>query len=288
MADVQVPRLNGVIKALEAGQIAFAPFSATERGAAQAINSAPYDGIVLENEHSPYDIKNIQDTMQYMLNRRQIVTSGTLAPAVVPMVRIPPNAGSTNWVAKQVLDIGVFGIMWPHIDSVEEARSAIQAMRYPKPEGHAIREPFGLRGDAPTNAALYWGLTGPEYYARADVWPLNPQGELLAILQIESPKGVKNLPKIIEDVPGIGVILIGEGDLSQELGHPREYDHPDVDKYIQEIVDICKAHNMPCGHPHVDQNNVEKIIDRGFRFLMPSPERTFNALNKGRSYAKRN
>ena len=64
MADTQIPRLNGVIKALEAGQIAFAPFSATERGAAQAINSAPYDGIVLENEHSPYDIKNIHRRLQ--------------------------------------------------------------------------------------------------------------------------------------------------------------------------------------------------------------------------------
>jgi hypothetical protein len=58
---------------------------------------------------------------------------GTLAPKVTPLVRIPPNGGEMNqWIAKQVLDIGVFGIIFPHVSTVDEARNAVSACRYPR------------------------------------------------------------------------------------------------------------------------------------------------------------
>jgi hypothetical protein len=102
--------------------------------AAQAIAAASYDGVVFEMEHNPYDIRTLRDCMQYMLDRAQIVKSGSLAPAVAPFVRIPPNGGEMNqFIAKQVLDIGVYGIVWPHVSTVEEARNAVQACRYPRP-----------------------------------------------------------------------------------------------------------------------------------------------------------
>ena len=279
----ELPRLNGVIRALEQGQTAFVTFSTADPASAQAINAAPYDGVVFEMEHNIYDIKTLKDTLQYMLNRRQILTSGTLSPAVTPIVRIPPNSGESNWIAKQVLDIGAYGIVWPHIDTIEDAMGAITSMRYPKPEGHPLRNPFGLRGDAPFTAATFWGVTPPEYYARADLWPMDPKGEIIAILMIESQRGIKNLPKILKEVPGIGIILTGEGDLCQDMGHPRQYDHPDVVAAMKDILDICKAHKVPNGHPHVDAGNVEKLVADGYGFLMPSPERTFNALAKGRA-----
>src|SRR5947199_110395 len=106
-----------------------------------------------------------------MLDRRQIAQRG-VAPAVTPIVRIPPNQGQANWVATQVLDIGVYGIIWPHVDTVEDAYNAVAAMRYPRVEGRPLREPFGRRGDAPQRAVTYWGIAQQEYYARADVWPL--------------------------------------------------------------------------------------------------------------------
>ena len=54
--------------------------------------------------------------------------------------------------------------------------------------------------------------------------------------------GIKNLPDILKNVPGIGVILIGEGDLSQELGIPRQYDHPTLrSRHMAQIVATCKA-----------------------------------------------
>ncbi len=88
-----------------------------------------------------------------------------------------------------------------------------------------LYEPAGIRGDGPTAAVRYWGVTQQEYYERADVWPLNPKGEIFVILMIEDTEGIENLTDILKNVPGIGAILIGEGDLSQELGYPRQYEH---------------------------------------------------------------
>src|SRR5271154_1272678 len=125
-----IPRLNGAIRALDSGKPAFVTFSPGEVGSAITLSTAPYDGVVFEMEHNPYDIKALRDCLQYMLNRAQILKSGSLAPAVAPMVRIPPNGGELNqFIAKQVLDSGVYGIVWPHVSTVAEARNAVQACR---------------------------------------------------------------------------------------------------------------------------------------------------------------
>jgi 4-hydroxy-2-oxoheptanedioate aldolase len=281
MADT--PRLNGVIAALEQGKPAFVSFCAAEIGVAQAINTASYDGVVFEMEHRPYDIRALRDCLQYMLDRRQILQRGTLAPAVTPFVRIPPNGGeASQWVAKQVLDQGVYGIVWPHVSTVDEARNAVTACRYPRPRSAQYFEPAGQRGDAPAAAARYWGLSQQEYYARADVWPLNPQGEILVAIMCEEVRAIKNLPKMLENVAGIGVVIIGEGDLSQDLGFPRQYDHPTVAAAMDEILAICKQYNVPCGHPHVDTKNVEALLEKGFGYLMPAPVYSYAALELGR------
>jgi 4-hydroxy-2-oxoheptanedioate aldolase len=138
------------------------------------------------------------------------------------------------------------------------------------------------RGDAPAAAARYWGLSQQEYYARADVWPLNPQGEILVAIMCEEVRAIKNLPKMLEEVPGIGVVIIGEGDLSQDLGFPRQYDHPSVAAAMDEILAICKQYTVPCGHPHVDTKNVEALLEKGFRYLMPAPVYSYAALELGR------
>ena len=283
-----IPRLNGVIKALEEGKIAFAGFSPADIESATAAAGSAYDGIVFEMEHGPMDMPGLRHALQYMLDRRQILERGTLAPKVTPMVRIPPNGGEMNqWIAKQVLDIGVFGIIFPHISSVDEAWNAVGACRYPRLKEAPLYDPPGIRGDAPARAARYWGLTQQEYYTRADVWPLAPQGEILVVIQCEDTRAIDNLPGILKEVPGIGVVLIGEGDLSQELGHPRQYDHPVVADAINAILKICKEHNVPCGHPHPDGKNIERLVAGGYRFLMPSMGRSFGVLDQGRKLAGR-
>ena len=286
MADI--PRLNGVIRALEQGQPTFTAFTIGDIENALAFSQSKYDGVVFEMEHNPWDVRMLRDCLQYMLNRRQIADAKSVAPAVTPMVRIPPNGGELSQVfAKQALDLGVYGIIWPHIATVGQARNAVAACRYPRLKTAPLYEPAGLRGDGPTAAARYWGLTQQEYYARADVWPLNPKGEIFVILMIEDTEGIRNLDAILAQVPGIGAILIGEGDLSQELGVPRQYEHPEVLKHMAQIVATCRKHSVPVGHPHVDAANVERVLKEGYRFLMAAPTRGYAALEKGKQLAGR-
>src|SRR6059036_2977029 len=94
-------------------------------------------------------------------------------------------------------------------------------------------------------------------------------------------------PSPISMVPGIGTILIGEGDLSQELGYPRQYEHPAVLAAIAQVVRTCKEHNVVVGHPHAEANNVERLIAEGFRFLMCAPVRSYASLDKGRQLTGR-
>ena len=284
-----IPRLNGVIAALEAGQPTFTAFATPDVPTAVAFStSTDYDGIVFEMEHNAWDSLVLRDCLQYMLNRGQIAKSGSLAPTVTPMVRVPPNGNEmAQWQAKQALDLGVYGVVWPHVSSVEEAYNAVAACRYPRLKDAPLYEPAGIRGDGPTTAVRYWGLTQQEYYRKADVWPLAPEGEILVILMIEDTAGINSLSDILKNVPGVGAVLIGEGDLSQELGYPRQYEHPVVLEAMAEIVNTCKENNVAVGHPHVNAGNVQRILDEGYTFLMAAPVRSTPGLDKGLELAGR-
>jgi 4-hydroxy-2-oxoheptanedioate aldolase len=239
-------------------------------------------------EHNPYDIRAFRDCLQYMLNRGQIARSGSVAPAVAPFARIPPNGGEkAQFQAKQVLDLGAFGIIWPHVSTVEQAYNAVAACRYPRLKNKPLYEPAGIRGDGPTQAVRYWGIGQQEYYERADVWPLNPKGEIFVILMIEDTEGINNLKDILQNVPGIGAVLIGEGDLSQELGYPRQYEHKVVLEAMAQIVNTCKEAGVVVGHPHVEAGNVERIVKEGYRFLMCAPVRSYGHLDKARQVVGR-
>src|SRR5487761_2057132 len=264
-----IPRLNGVIRALEQDQPTFTAFTIADIENALAFSQSKYDGVVFEMEHNPWDIRMLRDCLQYMLNRRQIADAKSVAPAVTPLVRIPANGGELSQVfAKQALDLGVYGIVWPHIATVEEAENAVAACRYPRLSSAPLYRPAGLRGDGPTAACRYWGISQQEYYERADVWPLNPAGEILVILMIEDTTGINNLDKILGEVPGIGALLIGEGDLSQELGYPRQYEHPLVLEHMARVREVAARHDVPVGHPHVSVDNIERVVEEGYRLLM--------------------
>jgi 4-hydroxy-2-oxoheptanedioate aldolase len=273
-------RLNNVIRALEQGEIPVLAFTPPTVENAIALSTAAYDGVIFEAEHNAYDIKDLRDCLQYMLNRKQIAERASIVPAVTPIVRIPPNGSEMNqWCAKQVLDIGAYGVVWPHVSTAEEAYNAVSACRYPRPIDAPDAEPQGQRGDSPVAAARYWGVPQAEYYAKADVWPLSPQGEILVVIMCEDVHAIDNLPEILREVRGIGAVLIGEGDLSQNLGHPRQYEHPAVVEAMSAIRRICKEHDVPCGHPHVDAANAQRVVDEGYRLLVAAPSRSYPGLD---------
>src|SRR5207237_9180783 len=90
MADL--PRLNNIIRALEAGQRALTCFAPAHVDSAIALSASKYDGCVFEMEHNPWDSGRLRDCLQYMLNRAQIAKDG-LVPAVAPLVRIHVSGG---------------------------------------------------------------------------------------------------------------------------------------------------------------------------------------------------
>jgi 4-hydroxy-2-oxoheptanedioate aldolase len=119
------------------------------------------------------------------------------------------------------------------------------------------------------------------------VWPLAPKGEIFVVIQIEDQAGVENLSDMLKNVPGIGAVLIGEGDLSQELGYPRQYEHPEVLASMAKIVETCKKHNVIVGHPHVEPENMERVVGEGYRFLMTNAPRNYSKLDKLKAFIGR-
>ncbi|WP_228644414.1 HpcH/HpaI aldolase/citrate lyase family protein [Microtetraspora sp. AC03309] len=278
-------RLNRVISGLAEGRHVFASFAAADPAIAVEFATTDYDAVVFETEHKPWDVIALRDSLQYLLNRDRILRGDSLTP----LVRIPANgAEKAQWHAKQALDLGAYGVVWPHITSVDEAHNAVAACRYPRLPGTPRYEPAGMRGDSPAAAARYWGVTTKEYYAKSDVWPLDPDGEILIAIMIESRRGVENLPDILDQVPGIGLVIPGEGDLSQELGVPRQYDHPRVMESKRRILEVCAERGIAVGHPHVTADNVKQVLEDGYRFLMTAPVRSYPGLELGRTLTRSN
>jgi 4-hydroxy-2-oxoheptanedioate aldolase len=275
-----LPRLNGLIRALESGRHAFSLFSPIEPDTAVALRASSYDGVVFEGEHQGWDIRTLRDSLQFLLDRGQIARSGSVAPQITPLARVPANGVEMNqFLAKQALDLGCYGIMWPHVSTMAEAYNAVAACRYPRLKDKPLYEPQGIRGDGPFQAQRYWGVTPDEYYQRADVWPLAPQGELLCVLQIEDTAGIANLRDMLKEVPGIGAIVIGIGDLSQEFGIPRQTEHKLVLDAMAEVRSICAEFGVIVGHPSVTPASAERILSEGYRWLMCPAPRSFATLD---------
>lgn len=283
-----IPRLNGLIRAMEQGKPALSLFAPIETDVAISLQPSAYDGVCFEGEHQGWDIRGLRDALQFLLNRAQILSDRSLAPRITPIARVPANGIEMNqFLAKQALDLGCYGIMWPHISTVAEAYNAVAACRYPRLKDKPLYEPAGIRGDGPFQAQRYWGLSAEEYYARADVWPLAATGEILCVLQIEDTQGIGNLRDILREVPGIGAIVIGIGDLSQELGFPRQTEHPAVREAMAEIVAICTEADVVVGHPSVSVANARSIIDQGYGWLMCPAPRSFATVDAVRDFTGR-
>src|SRR5256885_12898954 len=132
----EIPRLNGVIGALEQGKTAFVGFGSVDNETATALASSNLDGVAFEMEHAPMSSPALRDALQSMLDRRQIVDSGTLAPKVTPMVRIPPNGGEMNQrIVKQGLDIGAGRVLFPPPGTPGRGRTPPHPRPQPSPSG---------------------------------------------------------------------------------------------------------------------------------------------------------
>ncbi len=246
-----------------------------------------YDMVMIEMEHEGLSFNNLRTSLQFLLNRKRVAEGGGLMADPTPVVRIPPNTREQNqWVIKQALDTGVYGLILPHLDTVEGAMSAVQSARYPQVPGVADFEPHGERGWWQRIAPRYWGLSAAEYYDAADLWPLDPDGNMLLMGIVEEPTGVGNLPDILREVKGIGAIWAGPGDMSVALGHKGNAGHPEVQEMLLRILGICKDAGVPCA-VGCTAEEVPMRLEQGFSILITAPTRTAGGLAEGRRIAGR-
>jgi|TARA_B110000208_G_scaffold191342_1_gene257892 4-hydroxy-2-oxoheptanedioate aldolase len=282
-------RLNKAIELLENDSPAFGLLAFDySLNNARSLSRSGLDFVIIDMEHAPFDVEKLRLFLLGMTDKRAIAEKGNLQPDVIPIVRIPAT-GKEDFLAqaKQVLDVGAFGVMYPSISTKAEAELAVRATRYPQLGGVEDYEPNGLRGRNPSNAVWYWGVT--DYYAKADVWPLDPAGELLAVIQIETEKGVENIDDILS-VPGVGVIFIGPSDLSADMGFASA-SAPEVEAAIQVVLQSCIENKVACAIT-TNQNTVEGRLQQGFRFVTVGLDgglsaRTSEALRRGRKASGR-
>ena len=246
-----------------------------------------YDMVMIEMEHEGFSFNNLRASLQFLLNRKRIADGGGLQADPTPVVRIPPNTRETNqWMIKQTLDTGVYGLILPHLDTVEGAMAAVQAARYPQVPGVADFEPHGERGWWQRIAPRYWGLSAAEYYDAADVWPLDPDGNILLMGIVEEPTGVQNLPDILRQVKGIGAIWAGPGDMSVAMGHRGNAGHPEVQEMLLRILATCKDAGVPCA-TGCTAEEVPMRLEQGFSIIITAPSRSADGLAEGRRLAGR-
>lgn len=251
--------LNPVVAKLAEGRTVYGLQASADMsiGLARTAARAPVDYIYVDMEHNPLDLPALYHFHLAMIDRAMVLKKGNLQPNVALMARFPPEADESDWVVKQALDMGLHGVFFNGVDTPEQARAAVSYMRYPPRRDAKYPMPKGVRGAGPANATWIWGVTTAEYERHADVWPLNPEGDLLATMMIESADGLANVDRIAA-VPGVGALFIGNAnDLSHGLGVPQ--DHPDVEAARQKILAACKAHKIAC---NITANNADEIVRR--------------------------
>jgi 4-hydroxy-2-oxoheptanedioate aldolase len=244
---------------------------------AREVARAPVDFVYADLEHNPLDFPALHMFLLGMTDRGMVLRKGNLQPSVALFARFPPEADESQWVVKQALDIGLHGVIFNGVDTPEQALFAVRTMRYPQMRDAKYHEPNGIRGSGPGNATWIWGLSGEEYERHADVWPLNPDGDLLATMMIESVEGLKNLDKIAA-VPGVGALFPGAGgDLSRSLGVRQNT--PEVEDAFQQILRACKTHKVACAITATSGNDVAKRVREGWTIIRS----TVPAITAGRA-----
>ena len=210
----------------------------------------------------------------------------------VPVTSKAPNISSpetpadpakyVNNISRQ-LNVGVSTIAFVEVDNAEELRQGIAAMRF-KSNG-------GVRPDDVGNAPKYWGISEAEYRKRADVWPLNPEGDLVVMAIVETKEGLSNVREIAQ-VKGLSILAPGAGTLgrvfSTTVDGKSVRDDVAWEAAIQQVLIACKEFKLPCAYP-VNENDIETRMKQGFNvgILQSFNDAAFRAVAKGRQLAGR-
>jgi 2-keto-3-deoxy-L-rhamnonate aldolase RhmA len=182
---------------------------------AEGMGCAGFDWAVVDMEHTPLDMMEVIHLLQAI--------AGT---PMLPITRVPWN---DTVMVKRVLDAGAQTIMFPFVQTVEEAKKAVAAAKYP---------PHGVRGMAAMSRGSRFG-TLKDYFKVANE-------AVSVIVQIETPEAMSRMQEIAS-VEGVDSVFIGPGDLSGAMGHVGNLMHPEVVELMAQGVKVCHAAGKPVG-----------------------------------------
>jgi 4-hydroxy-2-oxoheptanedioate aldolase len=202
--------------------------------AAEVVAGSGFDWLLFDTEHSPSDV-------EIVLSLLQAVSAYDVSPIVRP-------ASNDTVLIKRYLDIGVQTLLIPYVQSAEEARSAVAAIRY---------APDGVRGVSALTRATRFGRV--EGYAR------RAAEELCLLVQIETQQALDEL-EAIAAVDGVDGVFIGPADLAASLGHVGDQGHPNVKAAVEDAVQRIRANGKPAGILTGDTAFAQRCIEIGTTF----------------------
>lgn len=287
------PRINRAIELLMQDQPLYYVGGHTghvltyEQGIEDAGTWADYINVGME--HGAFNMAGLDEYMRGLIDGGP-TRSGHRTPTVI--VEAPVEATteaivrSNAWQFRQILARGVHGILLCQAESADAVRAFVEACRYPI-NRIGVGEGLGIGGrgvgSEPT-AAPVWGLDRDDYLRLAEPWPLNPEGELLLGVKIESAAAIPHIEEILS-VPGLGFAEMGPGDLSLSLGYlqqPRPFP-PEMVEVRQRVRAACHAHGMAFLESALPDDVIAKI-DEGARIIAGHRE---DVAQIGRAHTRR-
>ena len=237
-------------------------------------------------DYNSYSTANADRFMGYMA--AILAAGGSMAShafiSKAPIIHSNPEAAVARIVEQ--LNAGHAGIILQQVESADEVRTALAAMRFKSKGGTRPDDGIGL-------AAAYWGLSKEQYREKADPWPLNKNGELVLWAIIESKKGIANVREIAA-VPGLTVLTVGAGTLggvfsSTGADGQRVRDQAGFDAGVASVRSACKAFKVACSYPANNPAEIEKLMAQGFSvFTMQRRDAAgFDAIAAGRRLSGR-
>jgi len=272
-------RVNRAIELLSQGQPVYSSAVTEpgyERGREEARTWA--DCLILDLEHHPFAPAALHAFMRGLVDGGP-TASGHRTPAVI--VTLPTDGSSepvvraNAWMVRQALAAGVHGLLLCHAETAAAVKAFVEAARYPFHRagvGEGLEEGRrGAGGQAP--AAAIWGLSPQAYLDRADVWPLNPAGELMLGLKIENRRALANV-EASTAVPGVAFAEWGPGDMGMAFGRKDAHDPP----YPPEMTAARARIKAACdraGVAFLEMVRADDVIDqiaRGVKIGAATPE----------------
>lgn len=204
------------------------------RGIAKIAENAGVDFIIFDMEHSGFEIERCFDLIAY-----------SKACSFAPFVRVPE--AQYHFLAR-LMDAGALGVMIGNVETPEAAKYIVDSSKY---------APLGRRGVGLGSAHTDYGVPDPATYFRES------NESTVVICQIESPKGVANA-EAIAATPGVDILWVGHYDLSQGLGIPGQFQHPDFLAALDTTVAAARKHGKRLGIQPGNQQLLEQWLNIGF------------------------